>query len=291
MCGRYTTVSRIEEFESRFSAHFEKPGLFTSSPNVAPGELAPVIVSGRPELVQLLRFGLSPFWAKKRMYLINARAEGDHNSENDPAYAGAPGIFQKPSFRKPIRSQRCLVLADGFIEGPEKEKLSKPYLIRRTSPDALFAMAGIWDHWIDPVTGEIIHGFSIVTTAANPLLLEIGHHRAPLILPRESEREWLDEKLSNEALGELFRPFDSNGFAAWSISPEIKRPDRKSFDLLKPTGEPIEVGTTLQTTHRLELQGMGHSSARVRRRKQEDEVKKQSSHHLSPSNETPLKAG
>lgn len=283
MCGRYTTVSRIEEFESRFSAHFEKPGLFTANPNVAPGELAPVIVSGRPEVVQLLRFGLSPSWSKKRMYLINARAEGDHNPENDPFFTGAPGIFQKPSFRKPIRTQRCLILADGFIEGPEKEKLSKPYLIRRSSPDALFAMAGIWDHWTDSMTGEIIHGFSILTTAANPLLLEIGHHRAPLILPRESEREWLDEKLSNEALGKLFQPFNPEGFTAWSISPEIKKPDRKSIDLLRPIGEPIEVGTTLKTTHQLELQGMGHSSARARRRKQEDEVRNQPLPPLAPS--------
>ena len=53
------------------------------------------------------------------MYLINARKEGDHNRANDPSYSGAAGILQKPSFRKPIRSQRCLVLADGFIEGPE----------------------------------------------------------------------------------------------------------------------------------------------------------------------------
>ncbi|MBI1315302.1 SOS response-associated peptidase [bacterium] len=272
MCGRYTTVSRIEEVESRFAARFEKPGLFLSSSNVAPGESAPVILSGRPEVIQLLRFGLTPFWAQKRMLLINARAEGDHNPDNDPLYAGAAGIFQKPSFRKPIRTQRCLVLADGFIEGPEKEKLSKPYLVRRASGDALFAMAGIWDHWTDPVTGEILHGFSIITTAANDLLLQIGHHRAPLILPRELEREWLDERIPTEALSEWFKPFDASSFVAWPIRPDIKKPHLKSMELLSPIGDILGASKTFVAREQLELQGMGHSSARVRRMRQDDKV-------------------
>ncbi|MBK7965533.1 MAG: hypothetical protein IPK10_09720 [Bacteroidetes bacterium] len=54
------------------------------------------------------------------MYLINARAEGDHNSDDDPNYRGAKGNHQQTFFRKPIRSQRCLVIADYFIEGPKK---------------------------------------------------------------------------------------------------------------------------------------------------------------------------
>jgi len=35
----------------------------------------------------------------------------------------------KPEFRKPIRSQRCLVVARAFIEGLTNEGLNKPYLI------------------------------------------------------------------------------------------------------------------------------------------------------------------
>ena len=108
MCGRYTTVSRIESIEKRFDARIEKPGLYMPNPNVSPGERAIVITSDRPDTIQLLRFGMTPFWANKRMYLINARLEGDHNSENDPNYRGAKGILNKPAFRKPIRQQRCL---------------------------------------------------------------------------------------------------------------------------------------------------------------------------------------
>ena len=63
------------------------------------------------------------------MYLFNARAEGDRNNENNEFYSGAKGIITKPSFRKPIRSQRCLVIADAFYEGSKKEKFGKNQIV------------------------------------------------------------------------------------------------------------------------------------------------------------------
>jgi putative SOS response-associated peptidase YedK len=76
--------------------------------------------------------------------MINARAEGSHNAENDSNYNGTAGIFQKPMFRHAIKSQRCLVLVDAFIEGPKQEKLNKPYLVY-ANRDRPFALAGIYD--------------------------------------------------------------------------------------------------------------------------------------------------
>ncbi len=270
MCGRYTTVSRIETIEQRFEAQFEKPGLYMPNPNLSPGERAPVITSDRPEVIQFFRFGMTPFWAKKRMYLINARKEGDHNTANDPAYSGISGILQKPAFRKPIRSQRCLVIADGFIEGPEKEKLKKPYYVHMRG-DALFAMAGIWDHWVDPQTGEIIYSFSILTTTANELLQEIGHHRSPLILPREMEREWIDPQRSADELLLELTSYPSTAMNAWPISPEIRSPSAKDLQLLQPTADPVYRQVVYRVIEDLQLQGMGHTAARIRRRKEEEE--------------------
>ncbi len=76
--------------------------------------------------LQLFRFGFTPFWAKRKMYFFNARSEGDYNKENDPNYTGSLGIVNKPAFRLSIRKKRCRIIADAFIEGPKKEKLSKP---------------------------------------------------------------------------------------------------------------------------------------------------------------------
>ena len=140
MCGRYVQISRVYVVEKRFGAKVLQPEIFPYNPNVSASERAPVIASDRPNEVQLFQFGLVPHWAKNPMCLLNARAEGDHNPENDPAYTGAKGIIQKPSFRKAIRNQRCLVLADAFIEGPEDKKLSEPYLVYLRKQERPFAL-------------------------------------------------------------------------------------------------------------------------------------------------------
>jgi len=268
MCGRYTTVSRIENIEKRFNARIEKPGLYMPNPNVSPGERGIVITADRPDTIQLLRFGMTPFWAKKRMYLINARLEGDHNLENDPNYRGARGIINKPAFRKPIRQQRCLVIADGFIEGPEKEKLSKPYFVHMKAKDTLFAFAGIWDHWADPSTGEIIYSFSILTTVPNGLMNKIGHHRSPVILPEEMERDWLSLNYPIDELLSQIQPYPEDKMNAWPISTDIKKSGCKRIDVLQPLGDPIFKDVEFQVFKELKLQGMGQSRSRARRLKE-----------------------
>ncbi len=270
MCGRYTTISRIEVVEERFGAKVEKPGLYMPNPNVSPSERAPVITNQRPNIIQFFRFGLSPFWAKKRMYLINARLEGDHNLDNNPTYRGAPGILQKPAFRKPIRSQRCLVLADGFIEGPEKEKLSKPYYVHLRGEKKLFAMAGIWDHWTDPSTGEIVYSFAILTTVANALMQRIGHHRSPIILKPEWERAWLNNGLDLNEVLDALNPYPESELNAWPISADIKKPGFKDVQVLNPIGDPVYRDVQFRVFEDLKLQGMGHTSARIRKMKEEE---------------------
>ena len=166
MCGRYVTVSSIQAVEQRFNV--KAPTTWASNANVSHGDRAPVVASDNPGEVQLMQFGFTPGWAKKQYYMINARAEGDRNAVNDPSYTGAMGILDKPMFRKAIRSQRCLVVADAFIEGPEREKLSKPYVIYPRDGQRPFALAGIWDEWCDPSSGELLRSFAVLTTVSNP---------------------------------------------------------------------------------------------------------------------------
>lgn len=263
MCGRYILIDKIEAYEQRFNA----VALKTSTPivpnfNVAPGALAPVITNDKPGEIRFFRFGLTPFWAKKPMYLINARAEGDHNPDDDPLYKGAKGIISKPSFRKPIRSQRCLVIADYFIEGPKLEKLDKPYLVYlKRRP---FAMAGIWDQWANPDTGAIFYSFSIITTTPNRLLRQIHHHRAPVILHENEERRWLGSDNLAE-ITSMLQPYDGEDMNAYPISPRIKNPRLNDISLLEPTGDPVEKDIALKVVQELRLQGMGHTRRDERR--------------------------
>lgn len=257
MCGRYILVQKLEIIEKRFnlSAH---PGFdLRPSYNISPGQMAPVITSDNPKELQLYRFGMTPFWAKKPMYMINARAEGDHNKEDDPNYKGAKGIITKPSFRKPIRSQRCLIIADAFIEGTVKEKLSKPYVVYLKNNVRPFAFAGIWDEWANTDTGEIIRSFAIITTVSNSLLEKLPHHRSPVILNKKHESRWLKQDLPLADVTKLLKPYPADLMNAYPVDPAIKNPSAEGKELLKPIGERVLPEFDAKTRQDIDLQGMG----------------------------------
>lgn len=267
MCGRYVLVQKVELLERRFNVKAPEGFEYKPSYNIAPGRLAAVITNDNPRQLDLLRFGLTPFWSKKPMMLINARAEGDHNAEDDPGYTGAKGIITKPSFRKPIRSQRCLVLADCFIEGTTKEKLSKPFVVYLKEGERPFAFAGLWDTWANPETGEIIRSFAIITTVANELLLKIPHHRCPVILPRNMEQAWLHNDLPLSDVTGMLRPYPADRMNAYPINPAIKSPSAAGPQLLKPTGQRLVPEHDVRKSQDVKLQGMGMN----KRLKQEED--------------------
>lgn len=256
MCGRFVQIIDIELFVKRFGVERPKEITLTSSFNVAPGDLAYVITNDKPTELQEMQFGLTPSWAKKQMYLINARAEGDFNQENAVNYKGQLGIVNKPSFRTAIRSQRCLVIANAFYEGPAKEKLSKPFKFSKKDEE-VFCFAGIWDTWADDVTGEIVNSFSIVTTVANEATQEIGHPRSPVILDKKDEAKWLDSNFPMEKVLKLLKPFPGELLKTEPVSISIKDPKNKSKELLIPIDPDSTTQYDVKIEKNVRLQGMG----------------------------------
>jgi len=264
MCGRYVVISKLKAIEKRFELLPSPEDLFSPLNNISVGDRAPVITNAKPKQLQLFQFGMTPSWAKKKMYLFNARSEGNHNKENDPNYVGSMGIISKPSFRSVIRKKRCLIIVDAFIEGPKKEKLSKPYVIYMRDKQRPFALAGVWDEWIDAETGEATQSFSIITTTANDILQKIGHHRSPVILKKSQEETWLSDVPLSDITG-MLRPYDNETLNAYPISPAIKNPREKDLALLRPIGERIFPEYDFEIHQTLKLEGMGMTTARKRK--------------------------
>ena len=206
--------------------------------NISPGQKTAVITNDKPKELQLFSFGFTPFWADKPTYWFNARSEGDKNKDNDPNYKGSRAITEKPAFRKAIRSQRCLVVADCFIEGTTKEKLSKPYVVYLKDRRP-FAFAGIWDTWINKETGELLNSFAIITTTANTLLQKLPHHRSPVILNKEDENTWLDNETPVEEVTGLLNPYPSDLMNAYPISADIKNPSAEGLELMTPMAQRV----------------------------------------------------
>jgi putative SOS response-associated peptidase YedK len=263
MCGRYVIVTKIIEVEKRFQVEAE-PGLIDFLPrfNLGPGSKGLVITDAQPDTLQSYIFGYTPFWSKKKLYIFNARAEGDKNKENDMTYAGAKEIFLKPMFRHSIRSKRCLIIADAFIEGPEKEKLSKPYLVYLRNKKRPFAFAGLWDEWADKSTGEVHHGYAIITTMPNEVTAAVGHHRSPVILDSSREKEWLSPDAELQDVLSMLDPYPASEMNAYPISADIKDPREEGKELIMPIGEPLFKETEIQLYEELRLEGMGMTTGR-----------------------------
>ncbi|MCV6628873.1 MAG: SOS response-associated peptidase [Flavobacteriaceae bacterium] len=265
MCGRYNITKKIETVEKELSIRIIEKHLFDGLVNLGPGSMAPVLCYPDATCEQWFQFGLTPHWAKKRMYVFNARTEGDFNKENSAAYRGAKGIIQKPMFRKPIRSQRCLVIASSYIEGPSVAKLNEPYLVFKND-FSCFTFAGIYDQWVDVNTGEIVSSFAIITTAApNAATKMIDHARIPIVIAEADRNIWLDPKTPLDEALALLRPQDTKQWNAFPIDKSIKNPRNKDLQTLRPTGEAIKKITHIEAVEVLELLGMGETRARQRR--------------------------
>jgi putative SOS response-associated peptidase YedK len=237
MCTRYIISTTQAAIESIFSLPPQSL-VIENNYNISSGQLAPVITNEKPYEIQLFKFGLTPFWAKSEMNLINARTEGEYNQDDNPKFSGAKGILLTKAFRKPIRSQRCIVIASAFIEGLQG-KTSQPFVVYLRKQQNPFAMAGIWDTWLNPATGFPENSFSIITTTANTLLRQTGSKRMPVILSGSQARRWIKPGVELTTITAMLRHYDAQLMNAYPIDPKIKNSTENDKLLIKPSGEKV----------------------------------------------------
>jgi len=150
-------------------------------------------------------------------------------------------VFEKPSFRKNILSNRCLLPVSGFFEWRVFNNNKYPYFIQPSDAPG-FLLASVFDKWIDTTTGEIHDTFSILTTPANPLM-ELIHNvkkRMPLILDIETADNWLNPHTTNEQIKSLIQPYDDNKMKAHTISKVASNSkiNRNFKEILEPVSYP-----------------------------------------------------
>ncbi|WP_412055643.1 SOS response-associated peptidase [Bacillus inaquosorum] len=165
-------------------------------------------------------WGLIPPWAKVEKIgykMINARAET---------------LAEKPSFRKPLVSKRCIIPADSFYEWKRLDpKIKIPMRIKLKSSN-LFAFAGLYEKWNTP-EGNPLYTCTIITTKPNELMEDI-HDQMPVILTDVNEKEWLNPKNTDpDYLQSLLQPYDPNDMEAYQVSSLVNSPKNNSPELIE----------------------------------------------------------
>jgi putative SOS response-associated peptidase YedK len=225
MCGRARLSSDVSEIKVAFRIPPERPAPnFAASWNVAPTDPLPVVgydPKKQQRGLSVMRWGLVPFWAKDikvGFANINAKAEG---------------IEKKPAFREAFRQRRCLVPVDNFYEWQKTATGKQPYAIG-LKDGGLMALAGLWENWRDPSSGERVRSFAIVTTEPNELCADL-HNRMPVVLAPEAWPPWLGEEPADEAqLKSLLVPYPSGGMIAWPVSKRVGSVKNNDPSLIEP---------------------------------------------------------
>ncbi len=171
----------------------------------------------------MLHWGLVPSWAREKSIgarMINARAET---------------LGEKPSFRSAYKRRRCLVLADGWYEWQRSGAVKQPFYIGFADREP-FGMAGLWESWRDPASGEPLESCCIVTVPASPELEHV-HHRMPAIIAEAQRDEWLRPADGAAAVMDTpLVPWSRGGLEVRPVSRRVNDARNQGADLVEPLG-------------------------------------------------------
>jgi putative SOS response-associated peptidase YedK len=145
--GMNVCNSRVHNYPSRWNAA-PSQDLLVIRRNHKTGEVS----------LDPLRWGLIPYWCN------------DPKGGRKPINAKCESVRDLPTFREAYRKRRCIVPVDGFFEWKaiKGQRTKQPYAIAMKD-GAPFGLAGIWENWREPASGEWIRTFAIITTDANEL--------------------------------------------------------------------------------------------------------------------------
>jgi putative SOS response-associated peptidase YedK len=181
--------------------------------------------------IRSFKFGLQGVERDTKYFI---RSEGDRNLNNDPNYTGSKAIFLNHKYKRIIREQRCLVIADAFIIGID----TKPYLVYLKDKKRPFGFAGLWNATTD-AKGQETHSFGILTTVANPLLRKLGYDRMPVIIREQNERRWLSKSTELSQVLSMLNPYPHHLMNAYPISDKINDSQNNDMSFIQPIGSRI----------------------------------------------------
>lgn len=199
MCNRFSLTADLDQLTEDFGierVHIPYQKRF----NISPTQEIPVIQQiGEERCLNQQRWGLMPYWGKSSVHT-------DRESIGD-----------KPYLNNMLAKKRCVVPCSGFYVWKEEGKTKRAWHVVHPNK-TVFAMAGIYDVWLDSEKNEFPMCTVITTTSITG-----PDKNLPLMLDEEAMHTWLDPKLNRaEALRDLLRSIPETEFHAYPVSPRVQ---------------------------------------------------------------------
>lgn len=215
MCGAFSVIHPFRDLSQRFNAGYneKEPG---PRYNVRPTNPIPTILNTDPDEITYTMWGIHPFYDKTgKMFFINAR--------NDS--------MSKPTWKKMIQQQRCLILADGFYEWQKvNTKTKQPFRFELKSKEP-FAFAGLYQ--FEENNGKQIPHSVIITTEPNSVVENV-HDRMPVILAPKNEKEWLNPDIDTEDALKMLIPYPPKQMVSYPVSTLVNKPVNDTPEIIQP---------------------------------------------------------
>lgn len=201
MLDRYTLTLKPDELSLVLGV--EVPHDYEPQFNAAPTKTLPVITSQVSDKVSFQKWGLMAMWA--------------NNKAMSPKFFNLPmdSVLSKPSYRKKLATNKCIVPMDGFyIWKKVAKKQQVPYYF--FFPDRkIFSVAALWEE-----NEEGDHSFIMITRPSNDQV-SLFQEDMPAMMDAGTARKWLESENLDE-LGELLQKEDSQELISHTVSPRIR---------------------------------------------------------------------
>lgn len=133
--------------------------------------------------------------------------------------ARAETVNRTRAFREAYAMRRAILPVDPRFEWRATRGAKRGSRFGLAMKDgSMFGVASIWENWRDPISGEWVRTFAILTTNANELVEQI-HDRMPLILHASDYDRWLGPEADPS---DLLRQFPAE---LMTLAP-LERPSR-----------------------------------------------------------------
>lgn len=184
MCARYFIKKNNKGIEEALGpTEWIDSGEGWSDTRIVPRKFAPVLFQEKGKrIIRPMLFSLIPTWAKSpkdiKFATYNARLDS----------------VEKPTWKRPFQTQRCLIPLSSFYEPIYKGKFAGHWVQFEDAKVDLLVAAGIYDTWVDKKTGEVLYSFSMITDDPYPEVKVHGHPRSPLFLDEGAWQNWISEE-------------------------------------------------------------------------------------------------